>query len=79
MGAPTFYMDRTLGDPLTILVCQLLEQLVILHEERAARTGGHRVLIVGNGRAGRVVNLNVTQFFFKLFLIFFGPIIFSIR
>jgi len=34
------------------LVRQLLDELVILHQQRAERAGGQRVLVVGNGRTG---------------------------
>jgi len=52
-GAIALGMDYAFGNPLAVLVGQLLEQLVILHEERAARTGRYRVLIIGYGRTGR--------------------------
>ena len=51
--APALGMDDALGDPLAVLMGQLLEELVVLHQKRAARTCGQRVLIVGNGGSGR--------------------------
>jgi hypothetical protein len=38
-----------LGNPLAVEVSEFLDQVMILEQYRAARTGGARVLIVGNG------------------------------
>jgi hypothetical protein len=46
-------MDDALGDSLAVLVGQLLEELVVLHQNRASRSSGQRVLIFGNGGSGR--------------------------
>ena len=52
VGAPTLRMDGPLRNALTVLVRQLLDQLVVLQQDRAARPGGHRVLVVGHRCAG---------------------------
>ena len=49
--APTLRMDGAFGDALPVLVGQFFDQLVILQQDRPARPGGHRVLIVGYRRA----------------------------
>ena len=37
MCPPAFGMDHTFGNPFPVLMGQLLEQLVVLHQKRAAR------------------------------------------
>jgi hypothetical protein len=39
-------VHRPLGNALAVLVGELLEQLIILQQDRAARTGGDRVLVI---------------------------------
>ena len=46
-------MDGPFRNPFTVLVGELFEQVVILHQKRATGTGGERVLIVGDGSTGR--------------------------
>jgi hypothetical protein len=48
-------MDDALGNPLAVLVSQFLDQLPVLHENRASITGGETVLVVSNrgASAGR--------------------------
>ena len=46
-------MHDALGDPLAVEVLHLLEQLNVLHQQRAARSGGEGVLIVGDRRTAR--------------------------
>ena len=41
-------MDDALGNSLAVEVGVLLEQLPVLHQQRSARAGGQRVLIVYN-------------------------------
>ena len=53
VSAPALGMHHALGDALAVLVRQLLEQLVVLHQHRAALAGGQRILIVGDRRTGR--------------------------
>ncbi len=52
MGAPTLGMDRPLGDAFAVLIGELFQQLPILHQQWAARTGGQRVLVVSDWGAG---------------------------
>ena len=52
VGAPALGVHRPLGDALAVLVGELLDQLVVLHQQRPARAGGHRILVVGDGGAG---------------------------
>ena len=49
---PALGMHHPLGDALAVLMRQLFEQLVVLHQHRTARAGGFAVLVVGNRRAG---------------------------
>ena len=54
-GAPALGVDDALGDALAVLVGQLLQQVPVLHQHRAARAGGQAVLVVdhrGTGRGG---------------------------
>ena len=51
-GAPALGVDDTFGDALAVLVGELFEQLPVLHQQRAARTGREAVLVVDHGRAG---------------------------
>ena len=46
--APTLGVDGALGNALTVLVRQLLDQLVVLQQERPALARRQRVLIVGH-------------------------------
>jgi hypothetical protein len=39
-------MDRALGNALAVLVSELLEQLVVLQQDRAARAGRDCILVV---------------------------------
>jgi hypothetical protein len=48
-------MDHALRNALAVLVGQLLDQLVILQQQRAARAGGDAVLVVGTGAPAVVV------------------------
>ena len=50
-----FGVDGALGNALTVLVRELFEQLIVLHQQRAARSGGDGVLVVGDGIAAVVV------------------------
>ena len=50
-GAGTLGMDDALGDAFPVLVGQLLEQLIVLHQHGAARASGDAVLIIRNGGA----------------------------
>ena len=47
-----FGVHGALGNAFAVLVRELLDELIILHEKRAARTSGDRVLVVGDRRAG---------------------------
>jgi len=46
-------VDSALRNALAILVSELFQQLIILHQERSARTGGDGVLVVGDRIAAR--------------------------
>ena len=46
-------MHAPLGDDLAVEVGELLEEPDILQQQRAARTGGHAVLVVRDGRSRR--------------------------
>ena len=52
MRAHALGMDDALGNALAVMVSQLLDQLPVLHEDRAAIAGGKAVLIVSDRRAG---------------------------
>ena len=55
-GARALGMHHALGDALAVQVRQLLDQLVVLHQQRAARAGGQRILVVrhrGTGVGGQ--------------------------
>ncbi len=52
VGARALGVHHALGDALAVQVRQLLDQLEVLQQQRAARAGGQRVLVVGDGRAG---------------------------
>ncbi|MNW05019.1 hypothetical protein D3C71_2012030 [compost metagenome] len=41
-------MHDTLRDALAVLVGQLLDQLVVLHQQRATRAGAQGILVVRN-------------------------------
>jgi hypothetical protein len=43
-------MDDAFGDAFAILVRQLFEQLIILEQQRSARTCAQTVLVIGNRR-----------------------------
>jgi hypothetical protein len=45
-------MHDPLGDALTVEMRMLLEELPVLHQQRAARTGGQAVLIVADRNTG---------------------------
>ncbi|MNV84127.1 hypothetical protein D3C71_1779830 [compost metagenome] len=45
-------MHAALGNHFAVEVGELFQVPDVLQQHRAARTGGHRVLIVGNGSAG---------------------------
>ncbi len=44
-------MHRPLGDALAVLMRELLDELVILEEDRTARAGGLGGVVGGDGRA----------------------------
>ena len=44
-------VDDALGDALAVEARELLDQVLVLQQRRAARAGGLRVLVVGDGRA----------------------------
>ena len=50
--APALGMDGALGNALAVLMRQLLEELIILHQDRAAGPGGERILVVCQRVAG---------------------------
>jgi hypothetical protein len=52
MGTPAFGMNGTLRNALAILRSKLLNELIVLQENRATWAGGEGVLIVGDGRSG---------------------------
>ena len=58
-------MGHALGHALAVEVRHLLHQLIVLHQQRAARSRGLRILVVGHGRArgggheGRVAHAGV--------------------
>ncbi|CAM5555102.1 hypothetical protein STANM309S_05396 [Streptomyces tanashiensis] len=49
-------MHHALRDPLTVEARELLQQVLVLEEERATDAGGGGVLVVGDGGAGPVVS-----------------------
>lgn len=65
MNSPALVMDHTLGNSFAVLVGDLFDQLIILHQERAAGSGSDCVLVVGN-RAPAVV-VNYLNSFFNAF------------
>lgn len=48
MRAPALGMNDALQNALAILVGEFLDQLPVLHEDRAALAGGKTVLVVGD-------------------------------
>ncbi|MPN01697.1 hypothetical protein SDC9_148908 [bioreactor metagenome] len=52
VGAGTLGVHAALGNDFAVEVGELFEQPDILQQNRAARAGGHRVLVVDNRRAG---------------------------
>src|SRR5439155_26228085 len=52
LRTPTLGMHRTFRNALAVLVRELLDQLIVLHQQRAARTRGERILVVGDRIAG---------------------------
>ena len=53
-----FRMDGAFGNALTILVYESFEQLIILHQQRAARACGDGVLVVSDRIAAVVVMIS---------------------
>src|SRR6266403_1293096 len=49
---PTLGMHRSLGNALAVLVSELLQQLVVLQQQRTPRPGTEGILVIGNGIAG---------------------------
>jgi glucan phosphoethanolaminetransferase (alkaline phosphatase superfamily) len=64
-------VDSALRNALAILVSELFQQLIILHQERFARTGGDEVLVVGDRIAPVVVMISI---FLAINLLSFWPI-----
>jgi hypothetical protein len=52
VGRGSLRMDHALGDPLAVLVRELLEQLIVLQQDRTFRASRDAVLIVRNRSAG---------------------------
>src|SRR5690606_33892326 len=52
VGAPAFRMHGTLRNALAVLMGQLLDELIVLKQQRPARTSSQRVLVVGDRCAG---------------------------
>ena len=52
-GAPALGVDDALGDALAVLMGQLLQQVPVLHQHRAARASRQAVLVVDHRGAGR--------------------------
>ena len=52
VGAGTLGVHAALGDHLPVEVGEFLQEPDILQQHRAARSGGHDVLVVGDGSAG---------------------------
>jgi len=48
----SFCVDNAFGNALAVEMRVLLEELVILHQQRSTRTGGEAVLVVGQRRTG---------------------------
>ena len=57
VGARALGVHDALGDALAVQVRKLLDQVEILQQHRAARAGGERILIVGDGNAAAVVSV----------------------
>jgi hypothetical protein len=53
IGARALGVDDAFRHPFAVLVGQLFQQLIILHQQGSARTGAERVLVVGDRRAAR--------------------------
>src|SRR4051812_48109811 len=51
VGAAADGVHDALGDALAVEAGELLDQVVVLQQDGAARTGGLRALVVGDGRA----------------------------
>ena len=51
-SAQAFGVHGALGNALAVLVRELLDELIILHEKRTTRASGDRVLVVRNRRPG---------------------------
>jgi hypothetical protein len=62
-------VDYALGDALAVEVLELLDQVEVLQQHGAARTGGDRILVVGNGDAGGGGEVGHGSFLFKLLAI----------
>ena len=52
IGGGALGVDDALGDALAVEVRELLEEVPVLHQQRAARAGGEGILVVGDGGAG---------------------------
>src|SRR5216684_6811146 len=53
VSSRAFGVDGALGNALAILMCEFFKELVVLHQERSARTGGNGVLVVRDGISRR--------------------------
>ncbi len=53
VSAGAFGVHGALGNALAVLMREFFEQVEILHQQRAARACGKRILVVGDGRAAR--------------------------
>jgi hypothetical protein len=51
-SAPALCVNGAFGNALAVLMRQLLDQLIVLQQQRPARTDGDRVLVIGDRRAG---------------------------
>ncbi len=53
VSSRAFGVDGALGNALAILMCEFFKELVVLHQERSARTGCNGVLVVRDGISRR--------------------------
>ena len=53
IGSPSLGVDDPFRNSLTVLMRQFFDKLVVLQQNRSERTGGDRILIVGNWRSRR--------------------------
>src|SRR4029077_15033470 len=52
VSTPTLGVHRALGNAFAVLVSEVLQQLVVLQQQRTPRPGTEGILVVGNGIAG---------------------------